>query len=112
MLIKLIVKLWPSFIPVISYLFWVFIIEGIVLKKLLRKKDVIKGEKIVGEKTTKAKKISRFSLNNRHFVIIVYLSLILAIVSLIFSAFSEPKNNKTYIPASYENGKIIPSTIQ
>jgi hypothetical protein len=48
---------------------------------------VIEGEKIVGEKTTEVKKVGIFSLRNPCFVTILYMSLMLAILTLIASVF-------------------------
>lgn len=81
-MLKLLLKLWPSLIPIATYLFWVFVVE-----KIFKKKDVIEGEKIVGEKTTEIKKVGIFSLKNRCFVTILYMSLLLAILTLIASVF-------------------------
>ena len=115
MLLRFLIKIWPALTPILIYLFWVFVIERIILKKLLKKKTIIEGEKVVGEKTTKeaVQKISRFSLQNRQFLIVLYLSMILAILSLLYTAFSEPKKDPTtYVPAQYKDGKILPPQIQ
>jgi len=88
-MLKLLLKIWPAFTPIIVYILWVYIIEGVVLKKFLKKEEIIEGEKIVGEKTTQktAEKVGKFSLKNRCFVTIVYMSLVLAILILIAMAF-------------------------
>ncbi len=115
MLLRFFLKIWPALVPILIYLFWVFVIERIILKKLLKKKNIIKGEKVVGEKTTdeEVQKISRFSLQNHHFLSVLYLSLILAILSLLYTAFSAPKKDPTsYVPAQYKDGKILPPKIQ
>lgn len=85
-MLKLLLKLWPSLIPIAVYIFWVFVVEKI-LQKIFKKKNVIEGEKIVGEKTTEIKKVGIFSLKNHCFVVILYMSLILAILTLIASVF-------------------------
>jgi len=88
-MLKLLLKIWPAFIPIIVYIFWVYVVEGMVLKK----EKIIEGEKIVGEKTTQkpaenpAEKAGKFSLKNRCFVTIVYMTLVLAILILIAMAF-------------------------
>ncbi len=88
-MLKLLLKIWPAFIPIIVYIFWVYVVEGVVLKK----EKIIEGEKIVGEKTTQkpaenpAEKAGKFSLKNRCFVTIVYMTLVLAILILIAMAF-------------------------
>ncbi len=105
--------MWPALTPILFYLIWVFVIERIILKKLLKKSDIIEGEKIVGEKSTETKKISHFSLENRKFVTALYLSVIIAILTMLFTALLKPnKDTSSYIPASYKNGKIIPPTIR
>jgi hypothetical protein len=88
-MLKLLLKIWPAFIPIIVYIFWVYIFEGVVLKKILKKEKVIEGKKVVGEKTTQnsIEKIGKFSLKNRCFVTIIYMTLVLAILILIAMAF-------------------------
>ena len=85
-MLKLLLKIWPSLIPITVYIFWVLVIEKI-LQKIFKKKNVIDGEKIVGEKTTEIKKVGIFSLKNRCFVVILYMSFLLAILTLIASVF-------------------------
>ncbi len=110
---RFILKLWPALTPILFYLFWVFVIERILLKRILKKKTIIEGEKVVGEKTTAEKKISHFSLENRRFVAVLYLSLILAILTLILSALLTPnKDTSSYVPAQYKDGKILPPKIK
>ena len=88
-MLKLLLKIWPVFIPITVYIFWVYVLEGVVLKKFLKKEEVIEGEKIVGEKTTQktTQKAEKFSLKNHCFVTIIYMSLMLAILILIAMAF-------------------------
>ncbi|MES2961333.1 MAG: hypothetical protein V4694_03005 [Pseudomonadota bacterium] len=85
-MLKLLLKIWPAFIPIMVYIFWIYVVEGVILKKLLKKEEIIEGEKIVGEKP--GKKPGKFSLKNPCFVIILYMSLALAILILIAMAFS------------------------
>jgi hypothetical protein len=82
MFLKLLLKIWPALMPIMVYLFWVFVVEKISAK-IFKKKDVIEGEKVVGEKSTSSGKVGIFSLQNRCFVTILYMSLILAILSLV-----------------------------
>jgi hypothetical protein len=92
-MLKLLLKIWPAFTPIIVYILWVFVVEGLILKKILKKEEIIEGEKVVGEKTTQkiaenpVKKAGKFSLKNRCFVTIVYMTLVLAILILISMAF-------------------------
>ena len=74
--------------PIAVYIFWVYVIDRIVIAKLTKKKNIIEGEKVVGEKSTEVKKPGIFSLQNRCFVIILYISLSLAILTLIVTAIS------------------------
>ena len=95
MLIKFLLKIWPALLPIVVYIFWVYVIEDLILRRIFKDKKTIKGEfKIVGEKSTEdfenknsAEKIGKFSLQNRSFVTIIYISLILAILLLIAMAF-------------------------
>jgi hypothetical protein len=87
-MLKLLLKIWPSLVPITIYVFWVLVIEQILIKRILRRKDFIQGEKIVGGKTTQIIPPSAFSLANTRFVITLYASFILAIVSLLYLAFS------------------------
>ena len=110
---RFILKLWPALTPILFYLIWVFVIERLILKKLLKKSDIIEGEKIIGEKSTNVRKLSPFSLENRKFMVVLYLSIIFAIITLIISALSSPnKDTASYVPASYKDGKIIPPKIR
>jgi hypothetical protein len=92
-MLKLLLKIWPAFTPIIVYILWVYVVEGLILKKILKKEEIIEGEKVVGEKATQkpaenlAKKAGKFSLKNRCFVTIVYMTLVLAILILITMAF-------------------------
>ncbi len=82
-MIRILLKLWPALTPIIIYLLWVFLIENILIKKILKKnKDL--NYKVVGEGATVEPVSSYFSLRNRKFVIAIYLSLILAILSLLY----------------------------
>ncbi len=109
MLIRFFLKIWPALLPILFYLFWIFVIEKIFIKRILKKEKIIEGEKIVGEKTTSKKLKDVFSLKNKRFLITLYASLILAIISLVFSVFFSKKNQSTnYTPAQYKDKKIIP----
>jgi uncharacterized membrane protein len=84
-MLKFLLKIWPSFLPIFIYILWVLIIENILIKKILRRQDYIEGEKIIGEKSTKK---SHFSLQNRNFLITLYASFLIAIFTLISFAFN------------------------
>lgn len=84
---KFLLKIWPAFLPIIIYLLWIILIENFLIKKIIRRKDYIEGEKIVGEKATKQEK-QHFSLKNRRFVITLYASFLIAIITLLSLALS------------------------
>lgn len=92
MLIRLLLKIWPALLPILFYLFWIFVVEKIIIKKFFKKSKIIEGEfKIVGEGETAQpnnSSIPKFSLQNRVFVMVLYLSFILAIIALVLTAFS------------------------
>jgi hypothetical protein len=83
-MIRFLIKIWPAFLPIIIYLLWIYVIQKL-LKKYFKKKEVIEGEyKVVNKEETL--KVSQFSLHNQHFVIMLYFSLIIAILALILTA--------------------------
>ena len=93
MLIKILLKIWPALVPIILYLVWSLVIKKIIFK-LKQRNKIIEGEKIIGEKSSKddnlhydfeSKKLVNF--NDRNFIIILYLSLIIMIACLIILAF-------------------------
>ncbi len=99
MILKLLLKIWPALIPILLYIFWIIIKR--MIKNHFRKKSYIEGEfmevKNYEKDMTSHKSrvitndnkqiIGDFSLRNPKFIIIVYLSLSLIIISLIFFAF-------------------------
>jgi hypothetical protein len=87
-MLKFIVKIWPAFLPILVYIFWTYVVEGLILERLLRRKKIIDGEKLVGEKSEAAQKVGMFSLKNQCFVTVLYVSLAMAIFTLVMSAFS------------------------
>ena len=74
--------------PILVYIFWTYVVEGLILERLLRRKKIIEGEKLVGEKSEAAKKTGMFSLQNPCFVTVLYVSFGMAIFTLVMSAFS------------------------
>ncbi len=87
-MLKFIVKIWPAFLPILVYIFWTYVVEGLILERLLRRKKIIDGEKLVGEKSEATKKVGMFSLKNQCFVTVLYVSFAMAIFTLVMSAFS------------------------
>lgn len=94
-MLKFLIKIWPALIPIATYFLWSYVIEKLIqkiTKNSAKNKQIIQGEyEVVGEKKTsqgqKTQKIPNFSLKNPKFIITLYISLILAIASLIYSAF-------------------------
>ncbi len=95
---KILLKIWPALMPIIIY-----IVYQLFIKKLLNKIYKTKNkfnqsnsakiidaeiEEVVGEASTKVDNSSNiFSFHNKNFVIILYLSLILAILAVLSFAF-------------------------
>ena len=86
MIFKLILKIWPSLIPIIVYFFWTYFIEKILINKIFRKGKIIDATKEKEEYVIE--KPGNFSLRNKRFIFVLYISLILAIVTLIYFALS------------------------
>ncbi len=102
MITKLLLKILPAFIPLFTYIFWVVIVDGIIVKYITKKisnkfnknNKIIDAEyEIIGQKSTNKNKSNskgslknRFAFKNNKFVAPIYLSLILAIFSLIYYA--------------------------
>ena len=81
MILKILLKIWPFFVPILSYMFWVFV-QNLVrnfLQKKLVKKDYIEGEfhevKEQEKKTINEQELIKpFSLKNRTFIVVIYVS--------------------------------------
>lgn len=105
MLIKILLKIWPAITPILLYIIWEFFIKKLI-NRIFRKnycvknnnsqsnneEKIIEGEFVeVDEKKTDQKFESKsdkiFSLENKNFVTILYISLILAITCIISFAF-------------------------
>jgi hypothetical protein len=104
-MLKLIIKFFPALIPLVTYFIWVLFLREIVLLKKARKNVKEKKQQKIINMDNKYSVI-----NDRNFIISVILSFTILIAMFIFLAFSsmETKGDK-YIPAKYENGKIIPA---
>lgn len=79
-MLRFLLKIWPAFLPIVLYLLWIFVIKKYFYKKTVKEKI------IEGELVDQPKEI--FSLENKFFIIVIYASLILAIITLVLSAFS------------------------
>ena len=105
MLIKILLKIWPAITPILLYIIWEFFIKKLI-NRIFRKnycvknnnsqsnneEKIIEGEFVeVGDKKSAQKFESKsdkiFSLENKNFVIILYLSLMLAIACVISFGF-------------------------
>ena len=110
MLIKILLKIWPALTPILLYAIWQLLIKKII-NRLFHKNYCAKNnnsqsnneEKIIEGEFAEVKKNQEnqnfsskkndeesnkiFSLNNKNFVIILYLSLILAIACVISFGF-------------------------
>jgi len=110
MLMKILLKIWPALTPILLYVIWQFFIKKII-NRILRKnycaknnnsqsnnkEKIIEGEFADIDKNQENKNFSAtknddytknvFSLENKNFVRILYLSLILAIACVISFGF-------------------------
>jgi len=82
-MLKLILKLWPALIPIVLYLLWVYLIKKIIIKRIIKKDKIIDVEKKVGQSSTQDEVDENFTLKNKNFLIVIYISLILIILSFI-----------------------------
>ena len=85
-MLRFLLKIWPAFVPIAIYLLWVFFIKKYFIKKPSKKKIIDAEFEVVGESPKSEKKI--ISLENKFFIMVIYSSLILAIITLILTAFS------------------------
>jgi hypothetical protein len=102
MLTKILLRIWPALLPWLIYFLWIFVLrkQFFKLQNWLKNKKsqdriIEMEEKKNGESKTKSFVSSSEAvfyqknslLNNRHLLILSYLSLILAIISVISFAF-------------------------
>jgi hypothetical protein len=117
MIIKLLLKIWPALLPIIIYCLW--IIAMAIAKKMIAKSLAKKSGKIIDATYQEIKNeqkidpiIGNFSLQNRQFIIVLYLSFFIAIICFLFFAIRIPYiEGGKYIPAHMEDGKIVPAEI-
>jgi len=107
MLIRLLLKIWPALTPFLLYGLWILAMRIITIRQ--RKKGFIDAQyEVVNGKS----KIGHFSLKNPRFVLVIYASLILMVISFLFFAITSPRiESGNYIPAESKDGKIIPGKI-
>jgi len=108
MLIKFLLKIWPALTPFLLYLLWILAMRIITIRQ--KKKGFIDAEyEVISGKS----KVGDFSLKNPRFVLVIYASLILMVISFLFFAISAPRiESGSYIPAESKDGKIIPGKIK
>jgi Mg2+/citrate symporter len=126
MILKLLLKIWPSLMPIFIYCLWIFvqtIIKQIIIKNAKKRlgkiinatyQDLNKStEEFTQDQSEQKEKIRNFSLANKNFIIVLYLSFFTAIVCFLFFAVNVPKiEGGQYIPAHIErDGKITKGQI-
>jgi len=95
---KILLKIWPAVTPILIYVLYQLFFKKLLNKIYKSKNDFNQSnsakiidaevEEVVGQKNTEAKKTANiFSLHNKNFIIILYLSLILAIFAVLSFAF-------------------------
>lgn len=117
MILKILIELLPALLPIILYCLWLFV--RIIARKMIIYNLEKKSEKIINATYEEIKKepkidpiIGDFSLQNRQFIIVLYLSFFIAIICFLFFALRVPRvENGQYVPAYIENGEIVPSKI-
>lgn len=112
MLVKILMKIWPALTPILMYILWQYVLKKIVNKIYNTKKNsanqhnfhtdssgkIIDAEvvEVGGKKTENANeskvenaKIMQniFSFHNKNFIIVLYISLVIAIFCIISFAF-------------------------
>ncbi|MFT4718470.1 MAG: hypothetical protein ACI9IL_000802 [Rickettsiales bacterium] len=88
MILKILLKIWPALTPIAIYFFWVIVKR--VLSKLLQKKDYITTDyKDLNKSDSKHNNIPPYSLRNKQFIFVIYLSLIFLIISFLSFALQE-----------------------
>ncbi|MDA7705150.1 hypothetical protein N8772_01555 [Rickettsiales bacterium] len=82
MILKILLKIWPALTPIFLYIIWNFIVAKIIMR-FSNKKDYIDAN--YQNLNDKAKKddISLYSLKNKKFIFVIYLSLIFLIISFL-----------------------------
>jgi hypothetical protein len=117
MILKILIELLPALLPILVYCLWLFV-RSIARKMIIRSLDK-KANKIIDATYEEVKKesetdkiIGDFSLQNRQFITVIYLSFFIAIICFLFFAIRVPQIEKgKYVPAYMEDGKVIPGKI-
>ena len=88
MIIKFLLKIWPSIIPITLYIIWIFFSKFFIFKQ---------------------NKSDYFLISNPKFIFVLYLTFISLIISLLLFVINSQKiTNGQYTPARLENDVIIP----
>ena len=104
-MLKLLIKFFPAFIPLVTYFIWILFLKEIVLLKKTRNSEC-------GNKNPKIINMEKKCtvLNDPKFIISVMLSFVILIIMFVFLAFGNTQSKgDRYIPAKYEDGKIVPA---
>ena len=102
-MLRILIRFLPALIPVVTYLLWVFLLREIFLLRKTRKE--LSGSK---PKIIDIKRPNIFS--DPKFFLSIILSIVILIVMFIFLAITSIKDKgDTYVPAKFENGKIVPA---
>ena len=110
MLLKLLLKFWPSLVPISLYLFWVLIIEEIIIKRIVNRKKFTTNYQIIDAKKQQGNpKPSPFSLKNKLFIAVIFVTILFTILSFFYLAFHDAPQKGQYVPAKIENNQIKPS---
>jgi hypothetical protein len=117
MILKILIELLPALLPILVYCLWLFV--RAIARKMIIKNLEKKAGGIIDATYEEIKKepkvdpiISNFSLQNRQFIIVLYLSFFIAIICFLFFAIRVPHIEKgEYVPAYIENGEVVPSKI-
>ncbi|MES2677220.1 MAG: hypothetical protein V4612_02755 [Pseudomonadota bacterium] len=117
MILRILIELLPALVPIFVYCLWLFvrrIARRMIVKNLAKKSGKILDatyEEVKNEEKNDPI-ISDFSLQNRQFITVLYLSFFIMIICFLFFAIRVPRIEKgRYIPAHLENGKIVPAKI-
>ena len=121
MILKILIELLPALLPIIIYCLWIVVrqVAREIIINSAKKKAAKKAGKIIDATYEEIKKepkfdpiINDFSLQNRQFIIVLYLSFFIAIICFLFFAIRVPHIEKgEYVPAHIENGKVIEGKI-
>lgn len=95
---KILLKIWPALMPILIYVLYQLFLKKLLIKIYKSKKNFNQSnsakiidaeiEEAIGQKKTKTKNSSNiFSLHNKYFIIILYVTLILAILAVLSFAF-------------------------